>query len=154
MKSIFPVMLSALLIFSMGCQAQSKKNEMLEEAKVAIAKSNAVYRGLFLKNDGSILTCYAEDACIMPPNAKTICGKEEMGKFFKDAYAAGVRGGRFIQTEVYGSGEGYVTEVGRLEAQDGNDKVIDDGKYLVLWKKTKDGWKMYRDMFSSNHQPK
>jgi ketosteroid isomerase-like protein len=28
--------------------------------------------------------------------------------------------------------------------------MFDDGKFLVLWKKTDKGWKMYRDSFSSN----
>jgi ketosteroid isomerase-like protein len=31
-------------------------------------------------------------------------------------------------------------------------KILDDGKYLVLWKKTPGGWKMYRDCFNSNHK--
>ena len=33
-------------------------------------------------------------------------------------------------------------------------ELFDDGKFLVLWKKTKNGWKMFRDSFSSNHPPK
>jgi ketosteroid isomerase-like protein len=27
---------------------------------------------------------------------------------------------------------------------------MDDGKYVVLWKREKDGWKLYRDIFNSN----
>jgi ketosteroid isomerase-like protein len=29
---------------------------------------------------------------------------------------------------------------------------MDEGKYLVLWKKTAKGWKMFRDSFSSNRK--
>jgi len=150
MRSFFLTLLFSTATLTFVCNAQTKQDQDLEQAKKAITKSNAVYRSLFLKNDGSILSCYADDACILQPNGPALCGKEAMGKFFTDAYAAGVRGGRFIQLKVYGDGKGFVTEEGTLQALDDNDKIVDEGKYLVLWKKTKDGWKMYRDMFSSN----
>jgi len=35
---------------------------------------------------------------------------------------------------------------------DTNNRVIDDGKYLKLWKKTKQGWKIYRDVFNSDRK--
>ncbi len=43
-----------------------------------------------------------------------------------------------------------VTEAGLFLLFDGNKLMIDEGKYLVLWKKTPNGWKMFRDSFSSN----
>jgi ketosteroid isomerase-like protein len=37
-----------------------------------------------------------------------------------------------------------------MESRDAQNTLVDDGKYLVLWKKTDKGWKMFRDSFSSN----
>jgi ketosteroid isomerase-like protein len=135
--------------FSYG---QSPKNSLLEEAKKAIAASNAIYFESFVKNDPSIfVNRYAEDACILAPDTPAICGREAAAQFFKSAYEDyGLRNGKFITTAVYGDGKEYVTEEGLWQSFDANGKLFDDGKFLVLWKKTPQGWKMFRDSFSSN----
>lgn len=138
-----------------SCNAQTKTNNGLEEARKAIAKSNAVYFDLYAKNDGSILKIYTDDACLLPPNAPAICGREAIAKDFKDTYAAGkVKGGKFTTLAIYGDGREYVTEEGLWQVFDVNGNLIDDGKFLKLWKKTKEGWKTFRDLFNSNHNPK
>ncbi|MBI1767245.1 MAG: nuclear transport factor 2 family protein [Bacteroidetes bacterium] len=134
--------------------AQSNKtneNALLEEAKKAIAKSNAMHFDLYAKNDGSVVKLFAEDACLMAPNAPALCGRDGLAKFFKDAYeTGGVRSGKITTLNVYGDGHEFVTEEGLYEVFDANKKLVDDGKFLILWKKTKDGWKDFRDSFSSN----
>ncbi len=131
--------------------AQSNHSNALDEAKKAIASSNDTYFIAIAKNDGSILDHYAEDACLFPPNSPIISGRAEMAKFFKHSYETyGLKGGKFITKNIYGDGKEYVTEEGLWQSFDANGKLFDDGKFLVLWKKTKNGWKMFRDSFSSN----
>ncbi|MFZ6008950.1 MAG: hypothetical protein ACOYXT_01285 [Bacteroidota bacterium] len=87
----------------------------------------------------------------MAPGMPAICGAEAPLEFFKEAYhKIGLRNGKFITTNVYGDGGEYVTEEGLWQSFDANNVMFDDGKFLVLWKKTSRGWKMYRDSFSSN----
>ena len=128
----------------------------LEEAKTAIAASNAIYFESFVKNDSSIfINRYANDACIMAPGSIQSCGHEEAAKFFRAAYTDyGMRNGKFITTAVYGDGVMYVTEEGLWQSFNAKGELFDDGKFLVLWKKTPEGWKMFRDAFSSNRTPK
>ena len=139
----------SLIVISGKMKAQSKVS-LLEEAKKAIAASNAIYSDLVNKNDGSILTRYTEDACLLPPNAAPICGKENIINFFK--------GGPQVHSifkiqHIYGNGSEFVTEESNYELYDMNNNKIDEGKVMVIWKKTKAGWKMHRDMFSSNRKP-
>ena len=131
-------------------------NAQLQEAKKAIAESNASYFESFVKNDSSIfINSYAENACILAPNAPAACDREAFAKFFRSAYQDyGLRNGKFITTNVYGDGKEYVTEEGFWQSFNAKGELFDDGKFLVLWKKTKSGWKMFRDSFSSNHTPK
>lgn len=137
------------------CTAQVKTTNQVQEAKEAIAKINRIYFDLYAKNDGSILQLYTKDACLMPPNAPAICGWEALAKDFKDTYAAGVvNGGKFSTTGIYGDGPEYVMEEGLWKVFDKNGKTIDDGKYLKLWRKTDEGWKMFKDSFNSNHGQK
>ncbi|HEY8933648.1 MAG TPA: nuclear transport factor 2 family protein [Cyclobacteriaceae bacterium] len=152
MKTI-TVILLAMTTLSISGQSQSKTNPQLEEARIAIAKSNAIYHQSLVKNDPSIfVNCYSDDACIMAPNIAITCGKEALTKFFNEGYAMGLRSGKFVTTDIYGEGSEYVTEEGVGYVYDSAGKQLDEVKYLVLWKKTSKGWKMFRDSFSSNKQ--
>ena len=146
----------ALFFICAISKAQTNNRIGLEEAKKAIAASNAIYFDSFAKNDSSIfINRYAKDACILAPNAPAMCGRVATAKFFKSAYEEyGLRNGKFITTAVYGDGKEYVTEEGLWQSFDASGKLFDDGKFLVLWKNTSEGWKMFRDSFSSNHSPK
>jgi ketosteroid isomerase-like protein len=126
----------------------------LQEAKKAIAESNRIYFQSFAKNDSSIfINRYAEDCLIMVPNAKAMKGHQGALQFFKSAYNdIGLRNGKFITINVYGLGNGYVAEEGFWQSYNKNNQLFDDGKFLVLWKKTSKGWKMFRDSFSSDHK--
>jgi ketosteroid isomerase-like protein len=149
-KKTLPLLAVLLICLNFMASAQ------LEEAKKAIAESNATYFKSFVKNDSSIfINSYAEDACILAPNAPAMCGREAFAKFFRSAYEDyGLRNGQFITTAIYGDGKEYVTEEGFWKSFNAKGELFDDGKFLVLWKKTKNGWKMFRDSFSSNHPPK
>jgi ketosteroid isomerase-like protein len=146
---------AGLLQVLCGCTtAQSKKPSPLEEAKKAIAASNAIYFQAFVRGDSSIfIHRYTTDCCIMAPDAPALCGPDAALHFFRIAYyQAGLRDGQFVTTNVYGDGENFVTEEGTWQSYDANHMLFDDGKFLVLWKKTPQGWKMYRDSFSSNRK--
>ncbi|MVT12533.1 YybH family protein [Chitinophaga tropicalis] len=151
MKTHLFILLGSLLIA--GCNTKDTK---LQEARKAIAASNEIYFQAFVKGDSSIfIDRYAADCCIMPPGQPAICGPEAALEFFRTAYyKIGLRNGKFITTDVFGDGEEYVTEVGLWQSFDADNVMFDDGKFLVLWKKTDKGWKMFRDSFSSNHLSK
>ena len=157
MKKIKNILFGASVLACSVANAQvSKPNLLLEEAKKEIAASNAIYFESFVKNDSSLfVNRYAKDACILAPNTPAMCGRAAAADFFRAAYHdIGLRNGKFITTAVYGEGKEYVTEEGVWQSFDAAGKLFDDGKFLVLWKKTSEGWKMYRDSFSSNHNPK
>lgn len=145
----------ALLLYG-ATTAQSSNSSKLEEARKAIAESNSVYFQAFVKGDSSIfINRYATDCCIMAPGSAALCGPDAALNFFRVAYyQIGLRNGKFITTQVYGDGENFVTEEGLWQSFDANNKLLDNGKFLVLWKKTPNGWKMFRDSFSSNSHEK
>jgi ketosteroid isomerase-like protein len=154
-KNIFSTAaLLAALFTGSNCFAQEPgRNGNLEEAKKAIAESNRIYFEAFARNDSSIfINRYAKDCWIMPPNAPALRGADAPLQFFKTAYYKfGLRNGKFITLDVFGDGKEYVTEIGLWQSFDAHHKMFDNGKFLVLWKKTPDGWKMFRDSFSSDH---
>ncbi|MGC4103623.1 YybH family protein [Ferruginibacter sp.] len=145
------IFLLLVVFICSNCIAQNNINKHLTTVKKAIAKANTIYFDLYAKNDGSILHLYTADACLLPPNAPAICGSEALAKDFKDTYAAGVvKSGSFTTSAVYSNGAGYATEEGSWQVFGADGKLIDKGKYLKLWKKTKEGWQIYRDLFNSD----
>ena len=87
----------------------------------------------------------------MAPNAPAVCGENAALQFFRIAYnQVGLRNGKFITIDVFGDGKEFVTEEGFWQSFDANNKMFDSGKFLVLWKKTPEGWKMFRDSFNSD----
>lgn len=151
--SFIAAQLFSTLLLSLNSNAQTLQDSPdLATAKKVIAASNAVYFQSFVKNDPSIfVNRYTEDCLIMLPNAPAMSGRKGAGEFFKIAYyKIGLRNGKFITTGVFGDGIEYVTETGAWQSFDAAGKLFDNGKFLVLWKKTKDGWKMFRDSFNSD----
>lgn len=145
MKTNFILLL--FMAFGFICNAQSKENLQLVEARKAIEASNNTYQDLLNKRDGSILSRYTEDACLLPPNSSILCGRNELLDYFK---VGSPRITKFTIIELFDSGNDYVTEISTYEMFDTNMKKVDEGKIMVIWKKTIDGWKMHRDMFSSS----
>jgi len=152
MPFMMPVHIILMSFLFFNCQAQQSADANLKEAKRAIEASNEIYFQAFAKGDSSLfIGLYAKDCWIMPPNAPALCGVDAPLDFFKTAYNKfGLRNGKFITIDVFGDGVGFVTEEGFWESFDADNKLFDNGKFLVLWKKTPDGWKMYRDSFSSD----
>ena len=148
---VFASVLAAICLFHVS-QGHAQSKPELAEAKKAIAASNGIYFSSFVKNDANIFADrYAPDCIIMAPNSEPYKGRKGALAFFKLGYDAGLRNGKFFTDAVYGEGKEYVTEMGRWQSIDEKGKVTDDGKFLVLWRKTSAGWKMFRDSFSSNH---
>jgi len=142
---------SSFLFFN-GYAQQAKVKSSLEEARIAIAKSNEIYFQAFEKGESSkFIDRYTYDCWIMSPNSPTLCGVDAPLDFFNTAYYEfGVRNGRFITIAIFGDDGEFVTEVGFYHLFDAKNVMLDDGKYLVLWKKTAAGWKMFRDSFNSS----
>jgi ketosteroid isomerase-like protein len=151
LKLIIPGLALCLLA---SLTAAGQPETYLAEAKKAIAESNSIYFQAFVKGDPSIfVNRYADDCCIMPPDSPALCGPDAALTFYKIAYdQLKLRDGKFITIQVYGAGQDYVVEEGLWQSFDANHVMMDDGKFLVLWKKTPKGWKMFRDSFSSNRK--
>jgi ketosteroid isomerase-like protein len=147
------VLWMVLAILAHSCHPHPSK-DILDEAKKEIILSNGLYFQSFVKNDSSIfINRYAKDCRIMAPDMPPLDGTKGALSFFRLAYdKIGLRNGKFIITQIYGDGPDFVTEEGIWQSFDAGNALFDNGKYLVLWKKTPEGWKMFRDSFSSDRR--
>ena len=150
-ENILAAVIAILALFSCNTPQET---DGLEAAKKAIVASNDIYFQSFATNDSAIfIDRYAKDCRIMAPDHSPFIGSEGAAAFFRVAYdKIGLRNGKFIITDIYGDGKDFVTEEGVWQSYDAGKHLFDNGKYLVLWKKTAEGWKMFRDSFSSDRE--
>jgi len=155
MKCITLTTSALFLMVTLGFKAHGAVRQPLKtdtaSIKNDIAWVDSIYAKAFAQQDTSLfLKCYAPDGAIMPPGRPILSGKPMMLAFFNFACKAGVRNIAFTTRGLYGLTDQYVTEQGQFEMFDDQQKSIAKGKFLTIWKKTPQGWKMFRDMFSDD----
>jgi ketosteroid isomerase-like protein len=109
--------------------------------------SDAYKRGDF----PTIGTMYDEHAIAFPPDADMVMGRQAIQDLWKSAFDSGVKSLDLTVLGAESSGS-YMIETGRalLHVQSaGKPETTQSAKYVVVWKKQKDGsWKIYRDIWN------
>lgn len=121
-----------------------------QSTRAQIDATNAAFMAAFQRGDSAGLAAvYTEDAQIFPPNAETMTGKPAIQTFWQGALDMGVAEARLETVDVEADGD-TAWEVGKgvLKAKDGG--VIDEVKYIVLWKREQGEWKWHRDIWNSS----
>lgn len=113
-----------------------------------ISEANKNFMALFNAGDvDKFLTVYTEDAVLLPPAMDAVSGKEGLRAVWQGMMDAGVTPKlKTVSAEAYGK---TAIEEGTVEIFAG-DQLVDNLKYIVIWKKVKGEWKMYRDMWNSS----
>lgn len=92
---------------------------------------------------------YAESGMILPPNGDMISGRQQIESFWQGMMNMGVKNVKLQILEVEQHGDTAI-ELGRATIMDEGNQVLDEVKYIVIWKQENGAWKIYRDIFNSN----
>jgi len=130
---------------------------MSEEARKGIVSVLKRMSELVRKGDvAALAACYSEDTIVMPPNTDLIQGRKAVNEFWEVGFKMmGYKNIEFTTVDVVSLGD-YATEWGRysFKAQPKGQKPMEDkGKYITMWKRTPQGWKIHWDIFNSNLPP-
>jgi uncharacterized protein (TIGR02246 family) len=120
------------------------------EIRAAIQTANGNFIAALRRGDAAgIAALYTEDAQVLPPNSDVMSGKAAIQAFWQSVIDMGVTGGSLESVEVEGSGSS-ASEVGRFTMEVAGGRVVDNGKYLVLWRQEGGQWKLHRDIWNSS----
>jgi uncharacterized protein (TIGR02246 family) len=118
-----------------------------------IEAANAQFTAAAAKGDGAGLAAlYTADGQVLPVGSDPIKGAQAIQKFWQGALDSGIAEVALKTVDLFGRGP-TATEVGQYELRDKAGKVLDHGKYIVVWRKEGGKWKLLRDMFSTNAPP-
>ena len=93
---------------------------------------------------------YTDDARILPPGSPMVEGRAAIQEFWASAAQALGVTGVDLATDVLETQEEVAQEIGAYTIH-GADGVLDQGKYVVIWKRTGDGWRWHWDIWNSNN---
>ncbi len=121
--------------------------------KDEIARVNHEFMDAFHTGTASwIAKLYAADALLMPPGADAIRGEEGISAFWQSAIDAGITEAKLESDSVDQYADDVAVEIGRYTLLK-KDEVADKGKYIVVWKRKDEEWRLLRDIWNSNPLP-
>lgn len=143
-----------------GQDSESEKRESasvsafdLDAARARIDLANQTFGDRYRKDDASwYASRYTKDACVMPPNETTICGRDAIRAYF---YYGGANRDIDISvksTDIYGGADAVIEE-GNYDIPNPKGGYYDRGKFIGIWKLEDGTWKLYREIWTSS-QPR
>jgi uncharacterized protein (TIGR02246 family) len=120
------------------------------DARGAIEAANKQFVAAFAKGDAAALAAmYTPGAMALPPNGEIAKGREAIQKIWRGAIDGGIKAVTLTTSEVESHGD-TAHEVGNYEMKVDGGKVVDRGKYIVIWKREQGQWKLHRDIWNTN----
>jgi ketosteroid isomerase-like protein len=145
MARIGTTLLSAAVVLAAGRVDAGPQN-----ARAAIEEGGAAFSALLAKGDAAGLAAmYAADAQVFPPNSDIVTGAAAIQKVWQGVIDAGVKGAKFTIVDVTEAAD-LASETGRYELTGADGKVVDTGKYVVVWKRVGGRWKLLRDIWNTS----
>ncbi|HXJ53127.1 MAG TPA: nuclear transport factor 2 family protein [Burkholderiales bacterium] len=125
---------------------------MLDAESARIAAAGRRFLSLFALNDAaSIAACYTDDAEILASNRGPIRGRAAIESLFKFTNRPGHSlDFETAELDIHG---GTAIEIGTYLRRLEDGSTFDRGRYIVIWKRIDDEWKIHRDMFTSQPRP-
>src|SRR5690348_15255545 len=115
-----------------------------------IESVNRLFEKKFASRDATgMASLYTRDAMLMPPGAPVQQGAEAIGGFWKMAMDMGIKTARLSTIEITEAGDNAI-EVGEYHLAGAEGQSIDNGKYLVVWKKEKGNWRLAKDIWNTS----
>jgi len=107
----------------------------------------------FAQGDAAgVAVLYTETAQLLPAYSAAITGRAAIQAFWQGCIDTGLRALHRLPSEVDQLNE-TINEVGAYEIYGRDGKLLDMGKYIVIWKWEQDRWQIYRDIWTSNLPP-
>jgi len=142
----------------LNSESLPKPNVSDEQEVIRIlAQISKQFSATYVQGDiDKLVLFYTEDAVIFPGNSDLIRGKDAIRKYWTLPPGRIISHHKITFVEIKIIGE-FAYDYGYYEVSGSNSGEAwgpNHGKYLIVWKKDKDGvWKMHLDMWNSRPKP-
>ena len=122
----------------------------ITEMKKIIIKKNSEFTKAHITRDTTFLNnIFTQDAKVFPPNSDVVNGRAAIGVLNSEWVNYGIEEFTEETTGFYGN-EDYLFDEGTYFLRYGKNNIIDEGKYINIWKKEDGEWKIFRNIWNTN----
>jgi uncharacterized protein (TIGR02246 family) len=140
------VLLPAFLLLAWSSAGLAQQ----ENVRAAIEEGNKQWSAALSRGDSAAMAAlYTPNAQLFPTHSDIVSGTEAIQKFWQGVITSGIKGATLTTLEVDGPGD-TAYEVGKYTLTGEGGKVLDSGKYVVVWKREQGKWRLHRDIWNSS----
>lgn len=123
---------------------------IVTDPRPAIEAANRGFMEAFGRGDSAgVARLYTTGAQLLPAGSDFVTGTSAIQRFWQGVMDMGVKEATLETLEVEGHGD-TAHEVGRYTLRAAGGQVADSGKYLVIWIRERDAWKLHRDIWTTS----
>lgn len=127
--------------------------ESTPDIRTEIRKMNDRFETLFAQGDASgVASLYTVHGTLLPPGSEAIRGFEGIRNFWQAVMNMGIKQVKLVSVEVEQLTDTTI-EQGQYVLSGENEQTLDQGKYMVIWKRHQDQWKLDQDMWNTSLKP-
>lgn len=116
----------------------------------AIDVANNQFMSTFKSGDAAgMATLYTQDGQVLRPNRDFIIGQRAIQAFWQAVMDMGIKEAKLETVDVESHGNTAV-EISKFTLLDEGGQVINQEKYIIIWKLDQGRWKLYRDIFNAS----
>lgn len=157
MKSTQVMVLVILLngLFAAGCGNNSSSTihinafYILKEQGIIQEKTQQFTEAHIIVDTALLNNSFTSDARVLPPNADAVIGRAAIAALNYEWVNFGIHEFTETSTFFYGNEE-YLIDEGTYYLRYGEDNTIDNGKYINIWKKENNDWKLYSNTWNTS----
>ena len=115
-----------------------------------IRHANDAFEAAFERSDAAaIANLYTPNGLLLPTGMNAIQGSAGIEAFWQGAMEMGIKRVKLDSQDVEELTDTAI-ELGHYTLFGPNDQLLDQGKYLVVWKEQQGQWKLYQDIWNSS----
>lgn len=152
MKSVAIILLVLTLgLLLSACTDKSTEADFyLASARDIIVLKNQAFARAHVTGEVEVINDYfTKDAKVFLPNSEVVTGSEEIAELNEQYVEYGITAFREETTALYGDEE-LLVEEGRYFMTYGEDGIVENGKYINIWKQENGDWKVHSNIWNSS----
>ena len=130
--------------------SSAQQNSNIHDA--IVAANQKWMAGVKQGDAAAVAALYTEDAQLLPTNSDFVSGSEAIQTFWQGVMGMGVKQAKLETIEVEAMGN-TAYEVGKYTLFADEGQMIDQGKYVVIWKQKDGQWKLHKDIWNTSVSP-
>jgi uncharacterized protein (TIGR02246 family) len=124
--------------------------ESTPDIQTEIRKMNDLFESMYAQgNAAALASLYTEHGMLLPPGSEVIRSREGIQNFWQAVMNMGIKQARLVSVVVEQLGDTAI-EQGQYVLSGATGQTLDEGKYLVIWKRKQGQWKLDQDIWNTS----